>query len=89
MVTGYAAGVTLQIYRAGTDPAWVHANDLMTGAAVTDPTDLGGVHGRRAFAVTLGPWASGEPLAPAWGSAGSRKVLTASARNAYGAMIHS
>jgi hypothetical protein len=59
VIADQAPSVTLQIYRAGTDRAWVSASDVMTGTAVTEPTELGRVNGRRAVLVTLGSWASG------------------------------
>jgi hypothetical protein len=59
VINGYASAVTLQIYRAGTDPTWVRASDVMTGTAVTEPAELGRLDGRRSVPVTLGTWASG------------------------------
>jgi hypothetical protein len=59
VITGKAPDVTVQIYRAGTDPAWVRASDVMTGNSVDDPIDLGAVKGRRSVRMTMGNWPSG------------------------------
>jgi hypothetical protein len=59
VITDTARDVTMQIYRAGTDPAWVRASDVMTGTSVNDPTDLGAVKGRRTVRMTIGNWPSG------------------------------
>src|ERR671922_1400424 len=56
VITDKAADVTLQIFRAGTDPAWIRASDVMTGSAVGDPSDLGAVRGRREVRLTMGSW---------------------------------
>src|SRR3982750_4194365 len=42
----------------------------MTGTAVAEPTELGRVNGRRAFAVTLGSWTSGVYFAKLTASGG-------------------
>jgi hypothetical protein len=54
VITDKAPDVTMQIFRAGTDPAWVRASDVMTGTSVNDPTDLGAIKGRRTVRLTMG-----------------------------------
>ena len=59
VITDKAPDVTMQIYRAGADPAWVSASDVMSGTSVNDPVDLGAVKGRRTVRMTMGNWPSG------------------------------
>jgi len=59
VVTDTAAAVSVQIMRAGGESEPTIPNDVMLGTPVTQPTRLGSVHGRRAFAIDIARWPSG------------------------------
>jgi hypothetical protein len=54
-----AADVTLRIVRAGTDPARLLANDLLTGSPVTPVREIGSVRPGRKVSIRLDDWPSG------------------------------
>jgi hypothetical protein len=58
-ITSKARGVTLQIFRAGTETEGVRGNDTMAGDPVTGRRRLGSVQPGRETRVRIGNWPSG------------------------------
>ncbi|MGZ4388427.1 MAG: N,N-dimethylformamidase beta subunit family domain-containing protein, partial [Gaiellaceae bacterium] len=54
-----ARGVSVRIWRAGTQPVKIVANDLMDGNPVSQPVSLGAVADGRTVRLRIGDWPSG------------------------------
>jgi hypothetical protein len=62
--------VSLQVFRAGTEPGRIRAQDVMLGSAVTPVRLLASLEHGRAIRVRIGDWPSGLYFAELWGSRG-------------------
>jgi hypothetical protein len=59
VVSSRARGITLQLFRVGSEPVRTKGNSQMRGVAVTRPARIGSSSGRRVLRVDVGEWDSG------------------------------
>src|SRR5207302_846237 len=59
VIADNAAGVSVQIFRAGGEDGPTVPNDVMLGTPVEAPRAIGDVRGRRVVSLPLGNWPSG------------------------------